>query len=117
MWFLPLLLLSAVTPDPDVTCSNGLLGIEAGGVCCVAECPQCGDVGCGSLAPTVGLTPDDCCVGDITSAGVSCDDAGMAPCIIDSGRCNVHNIFDLQGLDSRILRLMLISYYSASLDL
>ncbi|CAN0301782.1 unnamed protein product, partial [Ascophyllum nodosum] len=69
--------------DPgDNTCeSNGLPGIEVSGICCAPECPQCGGVGCGSLAFTVGLTASDCCIGPITSAGELCDDTGMAPCI------------------------------------
>ncbi|CAM9756412.1 unnamed protein product, partial [Ascophyllum nodosum] len=40
----------------DVMCSNGLSGMEAEGVCCVAGCPQCGGAGCGSIASSVGLS-------------------------------------------------------------
>ncbi|CAM9421032.1 unnamed protein product [Ascophyllum nodosum] len=69
--------------DDGNVCSNGFPGLEARGVCCASGCPQCGGSGCGSQAQRVGLSASDCCIGRITSAGVLCSDAGMAPCIID----------------------------------
>ena len=74
-------------PGEDICESNGLPGIEVSGICCAPGCPQCGGVGCGSLAFTVGLTASDCCIGPITSAGELCDDTGMAPCIIGERGC------------------------------
>ncbi|CAN0310628.1 unnamed protein product, partial [Ascophyllum nodosum] len=50
-------------PGEDICESNGLPGIEVSGICCAPGCPQCGGVGCGSLAFTVGLTASDCCIG------------------------------------------------------
>ena len=65
-------------------CSNGYTGIESsnGLACCVAECGQCGGVGCS----TVGL-PDlggeACCSSDIVDFGVSCEETDSAPCYIE----------------------------------
>ena len=90
----------------EETCSNGLPGIEADGVCCVSECPQCGGSRCGRRARRAGLAATDCCPGPITSVGVSCNDSEMAPCVIDSGRWIVHSAFDPQELIPRFLGLM-----------
>ena len=70
--------------DVSSVCSNGYTGIESsnGLACCVAECGQCGGVGCS----TVGL-PDlggeACCSSDIVDFGVSCEDTDSAPCYIE----------------------------------
>ena len=72
--------------------SNGLSGLENDGVCCVADCPQCGGSGCGSEARSVGLSASDCCRGSIISSGVLCDDTGMAPCNIGDRACFAHSL-------------------------
>ena len=66
-------------------CSNGVVGVEADGACCVAECGTCGGAGCRSRAEAVGLTSEDCCVQRISDAGVYCDDTETSPCIVNSG--------------------------------
>lgn len=65
------------------TCSNGIPGVEAAGVCCKAECGTCGGTGCSTRVP--GFGQYDCCVGPIVDTGVSCGDSVAAPCIIDEG--------------------------------
>ena len=77
-------------PPPPPTapaCSNGVPGVEADGVCCVAECETCGGAGCRNRARAVGLTSDDCCVQRISDSGVYCDDSETAPCIVRDGEC------------------------------
>ena len=71
--------------DSASTCSNGVFGVEAGGVCCVTQCGRCGGVGCSSRAADFGLGADDCCIGTIMDSGMPCDETMEAPCIIDFG--------------------------------
>ncbi|CAM9830833.1 unnamed protein product, partial [Pylaiella littoralis] len=61
------------------TCSNGVEGIEAQGVCCSIECNLCAGTGCSSRPGG----PDSCCSLAIKEAGVFCSDSA-APCIIGS---------------------------------
>ncbi|CAM9339875.1 unnamed protein product, partial [Hapterophycus canaliculatus] len=67
--------------DPE--CSNGVPGYESddGLACCSVGCGRCGGAGCGGFgAPDLG--GEECCTGKIASSGISCFDAGQAPCII-----------------------------------
>ncbi|CAN0288644.1 unnamed protein product, partial [Hapterophycus canaliculatus] len=64
------------TPDAtSPTCSNGLAGYEAAGVCCPLSCGSCGGTGCSLLG-------DLCCQSNIRGAGEMCSATGSAPCII-----------------------------------
>lgn len=69
---------------PDLTCSNGVRGVEDQGSCCVAECGTCGGSGC----PQAGAKPSqffgasDCCSTTIQDEGDLCDVTGVAPCIV-----------------------------------
>lgn len=65
------------------TCSNGISGVEAAGVCCKEECGTCGGTGCSTRVP--GFGQYDCCVGRIVETGVLCSESGDAPCIVDEG--------------------------------
>ena len=41
-------LLAPLDNPTEVVCSNGLPGVEANGVCCEAQCEECGGPGCSS---------------------------------------------------------------------
>eukprot|EP00903_Cladosiphon_okamuranus_P005787 g5734.t1 len=71
------------TSPTDMTCSNGIHGVESdnGDVCCVAECGKCGGVGCSKFSPD--LDADDCCVTEIRDFGDACSASGAAPCYVD----------------------------------
>ena len=61
-------------------CSNGVPGIESyKGACCVAECGQCGGIGCSTVAMDLGLGSAECCEGTILLANEPC---GEAPCVV-----------------------------------
>ncbi|CAN0417845.1 unnamed protein product [Pylaiella littoralis] len=75
---------------PDMSCSNGVAGVQDGNakVCCVAGCGGCGGVGCSTMASQYGAS--DCCIGPIEDSGIWCSDSETAPCIIDDfPNCNV----------------------------
>ncbi|CAN0179743.1 unnamed protein product, partial [Hapterophycus canaliculatus] len=58
---------------------DGLEGILAddGVTCCLAACGQCGGSGCSDIEGT------DCCIVDITGAGLTCGvDGVVAPCLL-----------------------------------
>ena len=59
------------------TCSNGLTGYEASGVCCPVDCGRCGGGGCGDLG-------DGCCTSDVEDSGIKCSESRSAPCNIDT---------------------------------
>eukprot|EP00752_Nemacystus_decipiens_P003873 g3562.t1 len=77
--------MTAPTPEGEEgpMCSNGIPGIESSkGACCVAECGQCGGIGCSTRASDRGLGSAECCEGTILIANVPC---GEAPCVIGDG--------------------------------
>eukprot|EP00903_Cladosiphon_okamuranus_P013409 g12494.t1 len=69
-------------PEEGPMCSNGIPGIESKGACCVAECGQCGGVGCSTVGKSLGLGSDHCCEGTILENNRPCGDA---PCVIGGG--------------------------------
>eukprot|EP00903_Cladosiphon_okamuranus_P010100 g9565.t1 len=73
-----------MVPSKQPTCSNGLPGFEAAGVCCPLECGSCGGYGCSYLGggPSAGLGKPFCCTATINSEGEFCSDTVSAPCII-----------------------------------
>ena len=81
VFFCDRLLFSLITEEP-VTCSNGIIGVEAYGQCCVVACGTCGGSGCWKRAVAAGLSPNDCCVSRIQAAEVFCNDSETAPCTI-----------------------------------
>lgn len=61
-------------------CSNGIPGIESSkGACCVAECGQCGGMGCSTVARDLGLGSAECCEDTILENNKPC---GEAPCVV-----------------------------------
>lgn len=82
---------SPPTPSPTIyptlvnpeTCSNGVVGVEGYGQCCVLACDKCKDHDCRNRARNATLTKDDCCPDQISDSGVYCEDVGIAPCILD----------------------------------
>lgn len=66
----------------DLCNGFGMDGLEDGvvTVCCHPECPQCGGTGCKPEAVALGLTDDDCCIGNIASAGPECLEGVTGPC-------------------------------------
>ena len=61
-------------------CSNGVPGIESfNGACCMAECGQCGGIGCSTVALDIGLGSAECCEGTIIENNKPC---GEAPCVV-----------------------------------
>ena len=74
-------------PNTVLTCSNGISGVEAPGVCYVQECGTCEGADCGSHGKDFGLGSTDCCTGRIKGSGVLCSLSGAAPCLIDDGNC------------------------------
>ncbi|CAM9185476.1 unnamed protein product, partial [Hapterophycus canaliculatus] len=53
--------------------------------CCSGGCGDCGGFGCHLLG---GLGPDECCAGNILSAGNLCSSTLSAPCVVDGeGLC------------------------------
>eukprot|EP00752_Nemacystus_decipiens_P007693 g6876.t1 len=69
-----------ITPAPsmpgDPTCSNGVPGYEASGVCCPLSCGECGGVGCSSRG-------EGCCTSGVKESGDLCSVTMAAPCNID----------------------------------
>ncbi|CBJ26487.1 hypothetical protein Esi_0034_0004 [Ectocarpus siliculosus] len=65
--------------DQFILCTNGVPGMESAGgeVCCLADCGQCGGVGCGEFGG------EDCCVTEIMDYGQPCSETGTAPCYLD----------------------------------
>lgn len=68
--------------EADITCSNGLPGVQGGNICCSEACGTCGGSGCSIRN---GLTGADCCGGTIKNSRVMCSASGEAPCIVGEG--------------------------------
>lgn len=63
-------------------CTDGTVGIQTDDSCCVAECGECGGVGCSTRV--VGLGASDCCSTEIADSGELCSETGAAPCVVDA---------------------------------
>lgn len=63
--------------------AGGVPGIESsdGRACCLAECGQCGGIGCSMMGEA-----SDCCVLNIEEKGEACSVTKEAPCYIDDGK-------------------------------